>query len=251
MKVLIIEDEKPAVEKLKNYLGKYSSSIVVMETLSSVSTTVHWLRATKELPDLMFVDVQLTDGLSFEIFNQVDISLPIIFTTAFDEFAIDAFRLHSIDYLLKPITFTDLSRALKKFEQMKGWSDTGKISGVLKEIGQNLYKDRFMVKHGQHIQTVKTEEVALFYADGRVVYLVKPDAKKYIVDFKMEDLESLLDPKLFFRVNRTYLLNINAVEDVMVYTNSRLKVKTAALSQEEIVVSREKVSDFKNWLEGI
>ncbi|MEQ9307083.1 MAG: LytTR family DNA-binding domain-containing protein [Marinoscillum sp.] len=250
MKVLIIEDELPAVQKLKSYLAKYSESITILETLGSVEASVEWLRSSYPQPDLMFVDVQLTDGLSFEIFSQISNPVPIIFTTAFDEFAIDAFRLHSIDYLLKPITFTELSRALKKYEQMTNWSEKD-FRGAMSALEKQSYKDRFMVKNGQHIQSVKTAEVALFYADGRTVYLVKNDGRKFIIDFKLEDLDHLLDPKLFFRVNRTYLLSINSVDDVVVYTNSRLKISTAALQNEEIVVSREKVSGFKNWLEGI
>jgi len=251
MKVLIIEDELPAVEKLKNYLSKFSESITVIDTLNSVQSTVNWLRTAKEMPDLLFMDVQLTDGLSFEIFNKVDISLPIIFTTAFDEFAIDAFRLHSIDYLLKPIKFTDLSRAMQKYNDLKNWTGAEKSEEIYQELAQQVYKDRFMVKHGQHIQTIKTEEVALFYADGRIVYLVQTDGRKYIIDYRMEELQKLLNPRIFFRVNRTYLVNINEVKDVAVFSNSRLKVATYVNFAEDIVVSREKVHSFKNWLEGL
>ncbi|MEQ8240797.1 MAG: LytTR family DNA-binding domain-containing protein [Cyclobacteriaceae bacterium] len=251
MKVLIIEDELPAIEKLKNYLSKFSETITVLDTLTSVRATVDWLRVTKELPDLLFMDVQLTDGLSFEIFNKVDITLPIIFTTAFDEFAIDAFRLHSIDYLLKPIKFTDLSRAMQKYSDLKNWSGAEKPAEIYRELTQQVYKDRFMVKHGQHIQTIKTEEVSLFYADGRIVYLVQTDGRKYIIDYRMEELQNLLNPKDFFRVNRTYLIHINEVKDVSVFSNSRLKVATKVKFGEDIVVSREKVFNFKNWLEGL
>ncbi|WP_421874285.1 LytR/AlgR family response regulator transcription factor [Marinoscillum sp.] len=250
MKVLIIEDEQPAIDKLVRYLEKYDAEIEVVEKLRSVQSAIDWFRQADQLPDLLFVDIQLSDGISFEIFSQVNVQLPIIFTTAFDEFALDAFRHHSIDYLLKPITFTDLSRSLRKFVDMKQWTNSPNVSGAIKELARPTYKDRFMVRHGQHIQTVPTGEVDLFFADGRTVYLLTSDNRKYIIDYRLEDLEQLLDPKDFFRVNRTYLVNIDAVRDVTVFTNSRLKIQTCANLEKEIIVSREKVAYFKNWLEG-
>ena len=250
MKVLIVEDEQPAIEKLERYLLKYDPTIEILDRLKSVSDSVTWFKEHSEWPDLLFLDIQLADGLSFEIFNQVDVRLPIIFTTAFDESALDAFKHHSIDYLLKPVTFTELSRSLKKFLDMKQWSDAPNVSGVIQQIAKPSYKDRFMVKQGQHIHTLETSQIQLFYADGRTVYLVANEGKKYIIDYKMEDLDQLLDPKAFFRVNRTFLVNITAVADVLVYSNSRLKIQTSASIDKEIIVSREKVSDFKRWLEG-
>ncbi len=250
MKVIIIEDEQPAVEKLERYLLKYDPEMEIMARLKNVAESVAWFATHQHWPDLLFVDIQLSDGLSFEIFNQVAIHLPIIFTTAFDEYALDAFRHHSIDYLLKPVTFTELSRSLKKFEDMKQWSDAPNVSGVIHQMASSSFKDRFMVKQGQRIMTIATGEVHLFYAEGRTVYLVSQEGKKFIIDYKLEDLEQLLNPSLFFRVNRTYLINITAVEDILVYSNSRLKVQAKVPLDKEIIVSREKVPDFKKWLEG-
>ena len=250
MKVLIIEDEEPAVEKLERYLNKYDSSIEVLDRLTSVHDSVAWFRNHEDWPDLLFLDIQLSDGISFEIFYHVEVRLPIIFTTAFDEFALDAFKHHSIDYLLKPITFTDLSRSLKKFIDIKQWSDAPNVTSVIQQITKPVYKDRFMIKQGQHIQTIEANMVGLFYADGRTVYLVNNDGKKYIIDYKLEELESLLNPKNFLRVNRTFIINIRVIDDVIVYTNSRLKIQSTVSVDKEIIVSREKVSEFKAWLEG-
>ncbi len=250
MKVLLIEDEQPAIEKLERYLLKYDPDIEIMDRLKSVSDSVAWFQSNQEWPDLLFLDIQLSDGLSFEIFSQVNVRLPIIFTTAFDEYALDAFKHHSIDYLLKPVTFTELSRSLKKFQDMKQWSDAPNVSGVIQQIANPSYKDRFMVKQGQHIQTLEINQIQLFYADGRTVYLMNNEGKKYIIDYKLEDLEQLLDLKQFFRVNRTFLLRIASVKDVLVYSNSRLKIQTDTDLDKEIIVSREKVADFKKWLEG-
>ena len=250
MKVLIIEDEGPAIERLERYLAKCDASIEVMDRITSVRDSVAWFREHAQWPDLLFLDIQLSDGISFDIFSQVDVRLPIIFTTAFDEFALDAFKHHSVDYLLKPITFTDLTQALKKFMDIKQWSDAPNVTGLIQEIAKPVYKDRFMVRQGQHIQTMETSMVSLFYADGRTVYLVNSEGRKYIIDYKLEELEKLLNPKNFFRVNRTFVMNIRAVNDVVVYTNSRLKVTPMVDLDQEIIVSREKVGDFKTWLEG-
>lgn len=250
MKVLIIEDEQPAVEKLERYLAKYDEQIEVMDRLSSVKESVEWFRSHKEWPDLLFLDIQLSDGISFDIFNQEDIRLPIIFTTAFDEFALDAFRHHGIDYLLKPVTFTNLSRSLKKFSDMKQWSDSANVSGAIRHLSGPSYKDRFMVKHGQHIRTIPVEEVSLFFAEGRTVYLVTNEGRKYIIEYKLEELEKMLNPKNYFRVNRTFVINIQAIKDVVVYTNSRFKILSNVELDKEIIVSREKASEFRNWLEG-
>lgn len=252
MNVAIIEDEAPAVEKLERYLKKYDPKLEVLAVLNSVESSVAWLTDRQKDIDLLFADVQLTDGLSFEIFSRVKINLPVIFTTAFDEFAVDAFKVNSIDYLLKPITFTDLSGALKKFDNMKShFSGQADLSETIAGISKKLYKDRFMVKLGTHIQSIKSEEAVLFYAEGRTVYLTTQKARRYIIEYRLEDLEYLLDPKQFFRANRTYIININCVDDVTVYSNSRLNVKTNPSVDEQIIVSREKVSDFKKWLEGV
>lgn len=254
LNVLIVEDETPAVEKLERYLNKYSTSIHVIHKIDSVKEAVNWLKQHQGEIDLIFMDVQLKDGISFSIFQEVKIEKPIIFITAYNEFALDAFKVNSIDYLLKPITFTDLSVSLKKLEALSSqlqWNT---------EKNQNLknlaasptknYKTRFMVKLGEHIRSITSDDITFFFADGRDVYLVTTQQRKFIIDYTLEALDEILDPKIFYRLNRSYILNISAIQDVVVYSNSRLKITTHVKWDREIIVSRDKVNDFKQWFDG-
>ena len=255
MKVLIIEDEVPAAEKLERYLLKYDPATTVAGRLSTVADAVSWLKENQDNVDLIFMDIQLIDGLSFQIFQQVQVRKPVIFITAFNEFALDAFKVNSIDYLLKPITFTDLSNSLKKLESLREqlqWSDskTRQLSDVFSSNKTKDYKTRFMVKLGDHIRSITADQISLFYADGRDVYLVTTQSRKFIVDYTLETLEDLLDPAVFYRVNRTFILNIHAIKDVMMYSNSRLKISLTQEFDKEIIVSREKVNPFKEWFDG-
>ncbi|MFN0729690.1 LytR/AlgR family response regulator transcription factor [Polaribacter gochangensis] len=250
MKIVIIEDEILAIEKLERYLSKYNTNIAVVEKLSSITEAVSWFQKKEEY-DVVFMDIQLTDGLSFEIFNQVSISKPVIFTTAFDEYAIDAFKVNSIDYILKPITFTDISKAMSKLTEMeKVFTGNDSMINVVKQIAEKKTKDRFLVRLGNHIHSIKTSEISLFYADGRIVYLITNTKRKYILDFKLESLEEILSPTEFFRVNRTFIVNISDIQDVLVYSNSRLKITSIVFNEKEIIVSREKVNAFKTWFAG-
>ncbi len=250
MKIVIVEDERLASEKLERYLLKYDTSIEIIHILTSIKDAVVWFNGHDDF-DMVFMDIQLTDGLSFEIFNQTKIKAPIIFTTAFDEYAIDAFKVNSVDYILKPITFTDISKAMSKFKSLKNlYAPEGALEQVAEMMTQTKKKDRFLVRLGNHIHSIKTEEISLFFAEGRTVYLVTKENKKYILDYKLEDLAKVLDGKMFFRVNRTFIVNIQSIKDVVVYSNSRLKISTSFRSEKEIIVSREKVGAFKTWLEG-
>ncbi len=251
MKVVIVEDEPLAAEKLERYLLKYDADILIMGKLASIEEAVLWITSHQEEVDLFFMDVQLADGLSFEIFNTVKINKPVIFTTAFDEFAIDAFKVNSIDYLLKPILFTDLSKALKKLEALRSqFSGKNDVSQVVKHMTDKVFKNRFLVSLGNHIHSVKSEDISFFFAEGRDAYLVTSSRKKYMIEYKLESLEEMLEPKSFFRVNRTFIVNINAIEDVLIYSNRRLKLTLSQNIEKEIIVSREKVADFKQWFEG-
>lgn len=256
MKVLIIEDEKPAVDKLRKMLFRYDPDIEVVETISTVEQSVKWLNNNSGGIDLLFMDIMLTDGMSFEIFEKCDVNVPIIFITAYNEYAIQAFKVNSIDYLLKPLEYNDLYRALEKMKSLRenlpaaGNSiQYDELNRVLMQMSK-VYKTRFMVKVGDHIRSVKAENIMMFYADGRTVYIITSKGKKYIVDFKLESLESSLDPDLFFRPNRSVIININAIEDVVVYSNSRLRILPTFEYEKEIIVSREKVAQLKEWFEG-
>ena len=250
MKIVLIEDESLAAEKLERYLSKYNTNNSIVKKLTSVSESVTWFQNNQDF-DVVFMDIQLTDGLSFEIFNQVKISKPVVFTTAFDEYAIDAFKVNSIDYILKPITFTDVSNAMSKLAQMqKVFAGNDTMINVVKEIAEKKTKDRFLVRLGNHIHSIKTNDISLFYAEGRTVFLINNAKRKYILDYKLESLEEVLNPSEFFRVNRTFIINISDIQDVLVYSNSRLKITSKVFNEKEIIVSREKVNAFKAWFEG-
>jgi two-component system LytT family response regulator len=255
MKVAIIEDELPAAEKLERYLTKYDPSIIVATRLEAVATAVPWLQQHQDEVDLIFMDIQLIDGLSFQIFQAVQVRKPVIFTTAYNEFALDAFKVNSIDYLLKPVTFTDLAASLKKMESLRQQLQfpavqAQRISQVVTASPATVHKRRFMVKVGEHIRSITADQISLLYAEGRDVYLVTGQNKKFIIDYTLEALEDMLDPQIFFRINRTYIININAIKDVLIYSNSRLKITMIQEFDKEIIVSREKVSDFKTWFDG-
>ena len=251
MNVAILEDEPLAAEKLKRYLAKCDPNIVVLNVLDSLETALPWIESNNAQVDLYFMDVQLTDGLSFELFSSTTITKPVIFTTAFDEFAIDAFKVNSIDYLLKPVTFTDLSRSLKKLRAMEQqFSKTEQLAPTIAKMAQRSYKDRFMVRVGMHLRSIMTDTILAFYAEGRDVCLITPEGKEYPVEYTIEALRELLDPKSFFRVNRSYLVSLNAISDVVVYSNRRLKLSLSDGKKRDIIVSREKVGDFKKWFEG-
>ncbi|NVK53763.1 MAG: response regulator transcription factor [Flavobacteriaceae bacterium] len=250
MKVVIVEDEPLAAEKLERYLVKHNATTEILETLPSISKAVSWFQNNQDY-DIVFMDIQLTDGLSFEIFNQVQILKPIVFTTAFDEYAIDAFKVNSVDYILKPITFTDLSNAMKKLQKLQNvFGANEHVTKAVQQLSDSKTKDRFLVRLGNHIHSIKTEEIALFYAEGRTVYLITNEKKKYILDYKLESLENVLESSVFFRVNRTFIVNISSIADVLVYSNSRLKISSDVYQEKEIIVSREKVTAFKSWFEG-
>jgi DNA-binding LytR/AlgR family response regulator len=252
LKVLIIEDEAPASEKLERYLMKYSENISVVAKLISVEESANWLNSRQSEVDLIFMDIQLTDGLSFSIFQKVKVEKPVIFITAFNEYALDAFKVNSIDYLLKPVTYTDLAASLSKLENLKAqlnWTPA-KVEAVKEALGSSgkSYKNRFMVKLGDHIKSA--DQICFFFADGRDVYLVTNQLRKFIIDFTLEALDDILDPAIFFRINRSYIVNINAVQDVIVYSNSRLKISPTIKWEAEMIVSREKVGEFKEWFDG-
>jgi len=256
LNVLIVEDETPAVEKLERYLQKYSAEINVKGVCDSIESAVTWLQANQSSIDLVFMDIQLKDGLSFGIFQKVNVHKPVIFITAYNEYALEAFKVNSIDYLLKPVTFPDLSASLQKLENLRDQlvmneSKLEKIKSLAVQTTAKSFKARFMVKVGDHIRSITTDQVILFYADGRDVYLVTQQLRKFIIDFTLEALEEVLTPNSFFRVNRTYIISIHFIQDVVMYSNSRLKIATIPVWDREIIVSREKVSEFKDWFDGI
>lgn len=258
MKVLIIEDEKPAAEKLELLLKRFNPEIEILNRISTVEKSIQYLKENQEIIDLIFLDIQLTDGLSFDIFKSVKVEKPIIFTTAFNEYAIEAFKLNSIDYLLKPIAYENLTKALEKIKSMhrnlpvedqKPVISYEQIAKLLSNNDQN-YKNRFLIKIRDHIKSIPTEDICFFYAEGRTVFIITSENRKFIVDNTLEELSHQLNPNKFFRANRSFIVNFDHISDVVVYSKSRLQIKFQSEFEKEIVVSREKVSEFKLWFGG-
>jgi DNA-binding LytR/AlgR family response regulator len=248
---LIIEDEKLSAERLEKMVARLFPDFVLKKTLDSVKSAVRWL-SQNEQPQLAFFDIQLADGLSFEIFEQVPVQFPVIFTTAFDEYAIRAFKVNSIDYLLKPVAEDELIRAVNKYKAGNGYTSKSENESVALALQQltNTYKSRFLVKVGEHLRMIETSDIALFMSLEKSTYLRLLNGRDYGLSFTLEQVESLVDPRCFFRVNRKYLVHIKAISDIIAYSNSRLKIKLSVPCDEEVIVSRERVEDFKGWLEG-
>lgn len=255
MKTIIIEDEKPAARLLQRKLQKLNVRVEVM--LHSVQEAIEWFSKNKQ-PDLIFLDIQLSDGLSFEIFEQIDIKSAVIFTTAYDEYALRAFKLNSIDYLLKPIDEEDLAIAISKLKShflkpkegiLNSQMDFEKIEKMFQNPFEKNYKTRFTVKIGQHLKVISTDEIECFFSENKGTYIHTFDNRNYLIDATLEVLEQELDSKNFFRISRKFIVPLKSIKEIVVYSNSRLRVILPTFKDEEVIVSREKVSDFKNWIE--
>ena len=250
MTTIIIEDEKPAARLLQRKLQKIGVEVDVM--LHSVEESLDWFSKNKH-PDLIFLDIQLSDGLSFEIFEKISIKSAVVFTTAFDEYALKAFKLNSIDYLLKPIDEDDLAVAVDKFKarepkQESFQFDFDLIKKMLSNSVEKNYKSRFTVKIGQHLKVITCDEIECFFSENKGTYIHTLDNRNYLVDGTLEVLEEELNPKDFFRINRKFIIPLKSIKEIILYSNSRLKVILPTYKEVEIVVSREKVNSFKNWL---
>lgn len=251
MKVIIIEDEKPAARRLGRLLSDLGIEVSTM--LHSVEEAIIWFREN-EHPDLIFLDIQLSDGLSFEIFEAVEIRSSVIFTTAFDEYALQAFKLNSVDYLLKPIDDVELESAIKKYRTHRpvGQKVSLHFEDIKKMLSDPLerdYKKRFTISVGQHLKIINVDEIECFYSENKGTYASLIDGRNYLMDTSLESLEPELHPNIFFRVSRKFYININHIKDIVSYTNSRLEIKLNRFREQEIIVSRERVKDFKTWLQ--
>jgi len=254
MRVLIVEDEKPAGEHMVELLQVYDKSIEIMKVLDSVRDVVAWLQSESK-PDLIFMDIQLADGLCFDIFSQVTVETPVVFTTAYQEYAIRAFKVNSVDYLLKPVDFSELKAAIEKYRRL--YHEKTGIPVLKDEIIRNVrqmlekpYKNRFIIKVGEHLRPVRTEDIHYFFSMEKITNLCTKDAKIYIVDYSLDQLGEILDPEMFFRINRQNIIHRNAITDIVVYSKNRLKIKLSTPGQQPLIVSRDKVAHFKKWLDG-
>jgi DNA-binding LytR/AlgR family response regulator len=250
MKIIIIEDEKPAARLLQRKVEKLGLQIVML--LHSVEEAISWF-SNNTHPDLIFLDIQLSDGLSFEIFEAIDIKSAIIFTTAYDEYALRAFKLNSIDYLLKPIDEDDLELAINKFKARNiGIPNLSLDFEMIKKMLVNPmdrnYKKRFTIKMGQQLKMITIDEIECFYSENKGTYLHTIDNRDYLLDNTLEQLEIELDPKDFYRVSRKFIIPMKSIKEIQIYSNSRLKVILPTFKDEEVIVARERVNDFKEWL---
>ncbi len=255
MKILIIEDEPYSQQELIRLINKTGKDYELLGLIDSVEDSIKWLRNNPH-PDLVFLDIQLADGLSFEIFREIELSSAVIFTTAYDEFAIKAFELNSIDYLLKPVNEDALETAFKKFEKMKRDISPGKqsiheeqLNKVIQLMATKDYKNRFLTRIGDQIKSIDISETAYFKAEDNIVFLIGNDKHKYIIEHTLEQLDGMLNPKLFFRLNRSYISSIRSIKKVSKYFNSRLLIDLEPPAEENVLVSRVRTKEFLDWLD--
>ncbi len=252
MKILIIEDEQPAARRLTKLLQEHCPQGEIVEIIESVESAVKWLRNFSP-PDLIFMDIQLADGLSFDIFSQVDVMAPVIFTTAFDQYSLRAFKVNSVDYLLKPIDPEELKPALEKFSRHFSRNEVFDRSGIEKMlqelVQQRAFKQRFLVKNGQQLSYVPVNEVAYFFSEDGIAFVQCHQGKKHIIEYTLDQLEGLLNPGNFFRINRQVIVSPEAIQKISPWFNSRLKLEIQPSGDVNLVVSRERVNDFKQWLD--
>jgi two-component system LytT family response regulator len=253
MNVVIVEDEHLTAERISTLLRQIDPGIEILSIIDSVKQSVDWFKSNQK-PDLVFMDIQLADGLSFDVFDKVKIEVPVIFITAFQEYAIKAFKVNSVDYLLKPVSEEDLRTALDKYKRY--YNKELSIPSIGGDLLQNIrdmiskpYKSRFMVRVGDHIKTVDVANILYFYSLQKGTYIHSSDKHNYVVDFTLGGLEELLDPLLFYRINRRYLITHKAISDVVTLSSSKLKVKLLHSEDDEIYISRDKVATFKEWLD--
>lgn len=258
MQVLIVEDEPLAVKKLERLLAEVAFDLKVVGTTGSIRATVEWLE-NNPAPDLIFLDIELSDGQSFEIFNQTKVKSPVIFVTSYDEFALQAFKVNSVDYLLKPVQKEDLDNAITKYRDIKtqymrdAYPVSTSIESLLLSLSsgqasQKEYRTRFLVKYLQKYVTVEVADIAYFWSEGRINFFKTRAGQKYIVEYTMDEIEAMLDPRDWFRVSRQYMVSVPSVAEIHPFFNNRLKLHLTPKEPEEVTVSRERVQDFKVWL---
>lgn len=254
MKILLIEDEAPAARRLEKMIKEALPTAEIVAVLDSVSTSIEYLQALPAL-DLIFTDIQLADGLSFEIFEEVSLKCPLIFTTAYDEYALKAFKLNSIDYLLKPIDKKELENSLRKWQNLRTTLPENALQQNLAQLLAQLqgekkeYKSRFLVKVGEKLMSISENEIAYFQAEEKIVFLHTQTGKKYVVDYTLDELEGVLNPQNFFRLNRQFLVHISSIKSINTYFNGKLKIQLVPETSEEVIVSREKSPTLKEWLD--
>lgn len=250
MNYIIAEDEKLTADRLKTMITLLRPSFKCLAVFDSVSLAAKWLKQNPH-PQLAFFDIQLADGISFEIFEQVKVDFPVIFTTAYNEYALKAFKVNSIDYLLKPVNENELKAAIDKFENTRSSStsiDSSQITTLINQLS-NSYKSRFLVKVGEHLKMINCSDIAFFHSMEKSTFIRNTEGRDYAVDQTLDQLELVINPSEFYRVNRSCIIGIKSIRDIVAYSNSRLKIVPTVKVDEDLIVSRERVSGFKEWLE--
>ena len=253
MRVLIVEDEKAAVRRLNNLLDQVGENIEVVGVTDTIKNTKEWFYNNR-MPDLAFFDIQLADGISFEVFDQVSVKCPIIFTTAYDQYALKAFEVNSIDYLLKPIKKEELTRAIRKYKTLTDPKSENPVDlEIIKEVREMIrrggYKERFVVKYGEHLKSIQVQEISFFISELKATFIITHERKKFLIDPSLDQVESMIDPLYFFRINRKYLIPFHSIQDIISYSNSRLRLRLKTTDEPDMIVARERVADFKKWLD--
>jgi DNA-binding LytR/AlgR family response regulator len=252
LNILIIEDEPQAAKRIETLVKELLPTARVLDKIDSVKKSVQWFK-DNAAPDLTLMDIQLADGTSFQIFEQCEVKCPVIFTTAYDEYALKAFKVNSIDYILKPVDKNDLQAALRKLETLSNSADgTRKLLNSIGEVVQQLskkYKERFLIKVGEHLRTIEVKDILYFHSQDKATFCSTTDNRNHILDFTLEQLEHMIDPLLYFRVNRKYFVRAEAIQDIISYTNTRLKLVLKNSTDNDVIVARERVQEFKQWLD--
>jgi len=250
MKVLIVEDEPQAAKRLETLVKSIHPEVTFLATIDSVKKAVDWLKGNPP-PDLIFMDIQLADGISFRIFELCEVTSPVIFTTAYDEYALKAFKVNSIDYILKPVDKNEMEMALRKFHALGGAKSRIALDNIAQAIEMltKKYKTRFVIKVGEHLKSVEVTDISFFHSLEKATFCCGSDGRRNILDFTLDQLEGMLDPAIFFRINRRYIVSVAAIRDMVSYTNSRLKLVLRNSDDTDVIVARERVQEFRNWLD--
>lgn len=249
MNVIIIEDERRAANMLERLIGEVDPSMTIVAKLESVRESVEFLRKNRDI-SLIFSDIQLGDGLCFEIFEKIEFTCPIIFITAYDQYAIRAFKANGIDYLLKPVKSENLEKAITKFKQFSKpapITDITAIANLLLER-KSEYKSRFMIKVGEKIKVIPVEDIPAFYSMEKATFIFTSNQRNYVIDYSLDHLQTLLNPERFFRINRKYIVSLDYIDEIFAWSNSRLKIKITGFEEENIIVARDRTREFKEWL---
>ncbi len=247
MNIVILEDETRAANRLQKIIKKLAPDMKILGVLESVREALDFFKTHHDI-SLVFADIQLADGLSFEVFNQLKPSFPIIFTTAYDQYAIEAFKTNGIDYLLKPIEQERLQQALNKLEAIRKPIALDQFASLMSAMNKASFKNRFMIKIGDKIKSIEVETIKAFYSMEKATFLFTNEHRSYPIDYSLEQIEQLMNPEAFFKINRKFIVSHQACTDVLAWTNSRLRLKIEGLD-EQIIVARDRVADFKNWLD--